>query len=133
MHPIIEKLKKEHQLILHAFKNIKKIGPETRISGKILSSIKNDLIEHLSNEDENIYPVLKHAAVNDKYTNKIVELFVSEMEALSTTILQFFEKYHDKEADKDFLKEFDIIFTALEKRIVKEENILFEEYNKCIN
>jgi hypothetical protein len=53
---IIEGFKKEHSGIIEAFKEVKKLGVLTKEGHAKLSSLLPNSLDHLWNEDEQLYP-----------------------------------------------------------------------------
>ena len=91
-------------------------------------SIKASLLEHLWNENERIYPVLRKEAEHNKSLKELLDLFAIEMENVSKVVEQFFNKFHEGTVDRNFTHEFEAVFAAISKRIKNEEEILYGEY-----
>ncbi len=93
-------------------------------------STKADLLAHLKKEDEHLYPVLKKEAEINKHLESILDSFSSEMENISRSALEFFEKYSDGVLDSKYVEAFETLYAALSARMNNEETVLFAEYEK---
>jgi hypothetical protein len=87
------------------------------------------LLTHIKKEDEQLYPVLKKEAENNKQLESALDLCAIDMENVSRIVLEFFDKYSRRAfSDTELQREFENLFTALDKRIKDEEDILYGEY-----
>ncbi len=130
MSALIDKLKKEHSEIVTALNEVKELGI---LSSKVMLrflSVKECFLAHLQKEDEQLYPVLRKEAENNKELKKTLDLFAMDMENVSKAAQEFFDKYSKGVLDKKFVGEFESLFVALGKRIWNEEDILYEVYEK---
>ncbi len=128
MSALIEEFKKEHSEIVAALNEVKELGILSREGQVKLMSIKENLFEHLKNEDERLYPVLRKEAKNNKRLESTLDLFALDMENVSRVVIEFFDKYSRGISCEEFPREFENLFVALGKRIKNEENILYSEY-----
>ncbi len=130
MSKLIEEFKSDHVEISDIFREVTVLGITSEESRKKLFHAKSKLIAHLKKEDEEFYPILwKEAETNQNLKQKL-ESFANEMEAITITILAFFEKYSDVKLENDFENEFTDIYLALTNRINNEESTLYPEYEK---
>ena len=94
-------------------------------------SLEVSLLAHLEMEDDQLYPALKKEAEHSNSIKDTLELFAIDMENVSKTVREFFEKYSEGfsgvELDK-LSEDFENLFSALTKRICNEEESLYEEY-----
>ncbi len=130
MSALIEEFKREHSEIVAILNKAKELGLLSKEGQVTLMSIKANLLEHLWNENERLYPILWKAAERDKDLKELLDLFAIEMEGVSEVAQQFFNKFYEGTLDKNFPHKFEEFFTAISKRIKNEEEILFDEYEK---
>lgn len=62
MSVLVERLKREHTVIVDVLNKVKEIGINSKEGQGKLLSIKNALLAHLKVEDEQLYPTLKKEA-----------------------------------------------------------------------
>ncbi len=128
---LIEDLKKEHNLIIGILNEVKKIGIGSQEAGDKLLSAKKGFLGHLKKEDDNLYPVLKKAAESDEKLKRELTVLKEDLQEISKFALDFFEKYSKGSAlSLDFARDFGQLFAKLGARIKKEENILYEAYDR---
>ena len=125
---LIEELKREHLELFATLNKVKELGVLTSEGQEKLLSAKESLLAHLKKEDEQLYPTLKKEAEQNKDIKSTLDLFAMDMEIVSKTALEFFDKYADGVIDAKFEGEFEDLFVALGKRIKNEEEILYENY-----
>ena len=130
MTELIEELKKEHADIIDLLDRVKELGVISQEGRAILLSAKTRLLAHLQKEDEKLYPVLRREAENNRWLKLNVEIFAADMDTISKTAIDFFEKYSDDDTGLEFFKDSLRLFTTLRGRIGKEERILYAEYDK---
>jgi hypothetical protein len=128
---LIEELKKEHSEILAALNEVKELGILSKEGQDKLMSLEVSLLAHLGIEDDQLYPALKKEAEHNNSIKDTLDLFAMDMENVSKSVLEFFEKYSEGFSGMD-LKElsddFENLLAALTKRIRNEEESLYEEY-----
>ena len=127
---LIDQLIKEHFKILADLTEANNLGIITEKGQSKLFSAKADLLEHLKNEDEHLYPVLRKEAENNKNLEIILNTFSNEMEDISISIMKFIDKYSNGVLDSKYVVSFESIFATLSARIKKEESVIFVEYEK---
>ncbi|MFQ5963801.1 MAG: hemerythrin domain-containing protein [Candidatus Scalinduaceae bacterium] len=129
MSALIDELKKEHSGIIATLNEVKEIDILSKEGHNKLMSVNALLLTHLQKEDEQLYPVLRKEAENDKQLEHTLNLYAMDMENVSRAVLEFFDKYfRGKIPDKELQKEFENLSVALSKRIRNEEDILYDEY-----
>ncbi len=126
----IELLKDEHKKMLWFLEQCKQIGINSDQGKNLFNSAKETLLGHLQLEDNELYPILREAAKQNRELSETLDLFASEMNEISEAVLNFFEKYKDGDKSNSFVNDFDIILNKLADRIFKEESILYFEYAK---
>ncbi|MEE9605484.1 MAG: hemerythrin domain-containing protein [Candidatus Scalindua sp.] len=130
MSALIEELKKDHSEIVDALNEVKELGILSKEGQSKLMSAKERFLTHLKKEDEQLYPVLRKKAENNKQLESALDLCAIDMENVSRIVLEFFDKYYGGVIDEDFPREFERFFAAFSKRIKDEEDILYDEYDK---
>jgi hypothetical protein len=130
MSALVEELKKDHSEIVDALNEVKELGILSKEGQSKLMSAKERFLTHLKKEDEQLYPVLRKKAENNKQLESALDLCAIDMENVSRIVLEFFDKYYGGVIDEDFPREFERFFAAFSKRIKDEEDILYDEYDK---
>jgi Hemerythrin HHE cation binding domain len=129
MSRLIEQLKGEHAAIVGVLGQVKELGIGSAEGREKLLAAKASFLAHLRKEDAELYPVLKRAAESDPRLKRTLEMFANDMEKISKATLQFFEKYAQG-AGPDFAKDFGTLFGTLTARTRREENIIYQEYDR---
>ena len=125
---LIEELKKEHSEIVAALNEVKKLGILSKEGQDKLTSVQTSLRAHLEMEDDQLYPILRKQAENNKDLKNTLDLFEMDMENVSTIVQEFFDKYSEEFSGEKLQEDFENLFAALSKRISNEEASLYEEY-----
>ncbi len=125
---LIEELKKEHAEIVAALKEVKKLGILSKEGQNKLMSVEASLLAHLEIEDDQMYPVLRKEAEQNKNLKNTLDLFAMDMDNVSKVVQDFFEKYSEDLSGEDLPEDFENLYTALIKRISNEEESLYGEY-----
>ncbi len=128
MSALIDEFKKEHSEIMAILKEVKELGIHSEEGRSKLMSAKDHLLEHLHNENEQLYPVLKKEAEHNKTLQDELDIFAIDPEYLTRVVTEFFDEYSGGAVDKDFQINFDSLFAALNARIRNEEESLYMEY-----
>ena len=130
MPKLIEELKKEHTVIVETLNRIKKLGISSAEGKNTLLAAKNILLAHLKKEDEQLYPFLNKVAKNNDNLARILEIFAKDIDIISKTALDFFDKYSTSYSGIEFAKSFGNLFATLSQRISKEEKIIYKKYDE---
>ncbi len=130
MSALIEEFKREHSEIVATLNEVKELGISSKEGQAKLMSAKVSLLAHIKKEEEQFYPVLRKEAEINKQLESILDLLAVSMMDASRVALEFFDKYSRGVSGKEFPKEFENLFVALDKRIRNEEDILFPVYEK---
>ena len=130
MSALIEGFKKEHSEIIATLNEVEELSILSREGQAKLVSVKASLLEHLWNEDEQLYPVLRKEAEHNKKLKEILDVFANDTENIYGDMLEFFGKYTEGATDSKFKGAFEHLFAALRTRIRNEENFLYDEYEK---
>ena len=128
MSVLIEELKKDHSEIVAILKEVKELGILSKEGQAKLLSAKAHLLKHLNKEDEQLYPVLRKKAEENKQLQDALDLCAMDMENVSRAVQEFFDKCSRGVSGKELQKEFENLFAALDKRVRNEEDILYDEY-----
>ncbi len=121
----------DHVEMISILQKVKELRIGTVEAKQELFQVKDMLLNHLSKEDEQLYPVLKKAAKSDNSLAKKLNTFAKDLEEISGFVINFFEKSDDR-ASMEFARGFGKLFVTLNKRIQREEIILYPQYNKYI-
>lgn len=131
MSELIEGFKKEHSGFVEAFREIKELGVLTKEGHARLMFLLPDVLDHLWNEDERFYPVIRKASEQNKKLKKILIYFVNGLGSLHEEILLFMTKYSEGFVMYNtFQREYERLSDAISKRIGYEENFLYDEYEE---
>ncbi len=130
MSTLIDKLKQEHVHLFQILDEVKALGISSKEGQEKLLSVRNIILAHLKEEDDDLYPPLHKAAEKDDKLKGMLNLFIDEMEEISGTALKFFDKYAQGGTGLDFAKDFGGLVAGLKARMRREENILYTAYNK---
>jgi len=87
-------------------------------------------MKKLKKEDIKLYPALREAAKNNIDLKHIADLYANDMNTISKTALEFFEKYETGGDSAEFGKDYKKLFVVLTERIMKEETILYKKYDE---
>ncbi len=130
MSALIDELKKEHSEIITIFNEAKGLGILSREGQAKLMTVKARLLTHLKKEDEQLYPVLRKKAENNKFIKNTLDIYAINIEDVSRVVIEFFDKYSGEVLGTELQEEFDRLFAVLSIRIRSEEDILYEVYEK---
>jgi len=93
-------------------------------------SAKNSFLAHLKKEDEQIYPLLNRAAENDPELKTTLDFYAKNMDEISITVFDFFEKYSYGDSGLEFSTDYGIFYTTLSMRISKEEAVIYKKFDE---
>ena len=130
MSKLIDELREEHTIIAATLNKIEKIGVFSKKGQDVLFSAKSTLLSHLKKEDEQLYPVLHESAKKDTVLKRTLDMFAKDMEKISKSVLEFFDKYSEGGTGMAFARDYGQFFAALSSRIRREEDILYTKYNE---
>jgi hypothetical protein len=129
---LIEELKKEHSELVAILNEVKGLDILSKEGQAKLLSAKERFLSHLKKEDRQLYPVLIKEANDNELLEGTLVLLAIDMSDVSRVVQEFFDKYYGGVIDEDFQKEFETFFAVISKRIMDEEDILYDEYDKII-
>ncbi|MDR4503647.1 MAG: hemerythrin domain-containing protein [Candidatus Scalindua sp.] len=127
---LIEELKHEHSDILATLNEVKKLGILSKEGQTKLLAAKAVLLEHLQNEDDRLYPILKANAEQNKALENTLDLFAMDMKNVSNIVKKFFKKFSIGVVYDEIQKDFELLFSALVERIKNEEDLLYDELER---
>ncbi|WP_408097008.1 hemerythrin domain-containing protein [Peredibacter sp. HCB2-198] len=130
MSQLISKLKGDHKKLVEVLEEVAKLGIAHPETPKKLTAAKAALLAHLKHEDVELYPVLRKAAETDANIKSTLNILAKDMESLAPKALAFFDKYEKGGSPMDFVKDFSQLRSALSTRIRREEETLYELFNK---
>jgi len=129
----IDSLKRQHNEISEAIKNIKtlitgnNLESEANEAALLINTLAGKLKIHLNTEDKYMYPVLLRN--ESSQVRNTAGLYIDEMGEISEVFTQYKEKYNTRSkitADiEGFKAESSRVFSILEDRIAKEEASLY--------
>lgn len=129
MSDLVSELKYEHSQISECFSKVMKLGVNSEEGKKLLFSAKSYLPAHLKKEDEKLYPVLWKEAENNSDLKRMLGVYASDMDATLKVALEFFDKYASDGDPDMFSEDFNKLFRVLNKRIMREEAVIYKKYN----
>jgi len=130
MSKLIEELKREHRVIVGTINEVNRLGIGTKEGQNMLMSAKNSFLAHLKKEDEQIYPLLNRAAENDPELKTTLDFYAKNMDEISITVFDFFEKYSYGDSGLEFSTDYGIFYTTLSMRISKEEAVIYKKFDE---
>ena len=130
MTALIEEFKREHSEIVEALKEVKALGILTKEGQAKLMSVKPSLIEHLSKEDEKLYPVLWKEAEQNRKLKADLDVFAKDWESVSVFVFGFLDKYNKGLLRTRLLRGFETLNFVLLNRMRNEEKFLYDAYDK---
>lgn len=130
---LIDDLKKDHAAIEMVLGQVRDLGIGSSEGQSTLLAAKQGLLAHLSKEDAQLYPRLRKAAESNEKLKRTLDVFAADMQDISRSALQFFQKYAAGGSGLEFAADFGKLVAALRQRIHKEENLLYVEYEKLGN
>ena len=130
MSAFIDSLREEHTAIKESLIKISAMDLSSKEARLQLLIIKEVFINHLQKEDDEMYPRLKAASSSDEQLMSILKYMEDEIKLISQFVFIFFDKFSKKATPAGFDREFSLICSTLIKRIEKEEEVFFPEYEK---
>lgn len=133
---LTDQLQHEHQELLNLYiqtnSALKNFDAEGVAQG--LDTMRDLLNSHLLTEKVRLFVYLDHFFAGDEVNRLLVREFRRELDQIAHVVLAFFKKYRDigsgKRSLAGFAKEFQAIGVALNKRIEKEERVLYPLYQE---
>lgn len=93
--------------------------------------LKRELLAHLELEDSHLYPELVRAASDSRLPvpMEVANTYRRSMEAVSTALKAFFERYNASFELEDFQRDWPLVAQMLADRIESEETRLYPLYD----
>ena len=129
----MEKWKEEHVAIENALATAVELDICSKEGQKKMGEVKSLIVKHLQSEDDSLYPLLRRAAKEDVFLQKMIDLFAMDMEEISGKIGKFFEEYEKNPEDDIFDSKLGRIIDILKTRITREESIFMKEYDTIMD
>ena len=123
---LADQLHHEHAIMLDVLKQLRTTGPATEAGHELLLKARSLIINHLQQEDDHIYPVLRA----NEFTHDIATNFSEEMGLLAQRFIDFFERYDAPDNTSEFSSELGRLLAILQKRISREEYVLLPTYKQ---
>jgi len=132
MGQLIQELRSEHLEIIRLMEAVKLFGPSSSEGKQKLMAAKEKLLAHLRKEDVLLYPTLLKAASRKKRLREVVELFVNDMEGVTSQAMKFFRDYEMGDSNGELKWNFEELVAVLVQRITREDLVLYHEYEKLM-
>ena len=132
MSELVNELKQEHKDITAVLIELKNIGASSDEGMALLAQSEALLLNHLSKEDNQLYPPLHEKAKYDFSFKVTLDTFGTEMEEITKFVLGFYKKYinQDKINRTEFVNDISKFISALKNRIMKEEVAIYRAFEK---
>ena len=126
---LVEELKKGHSLVIEALNQARKLGIDTKEGQNEILSAKDTILAHMKKEDEEFYPVLRKAAESNSKLNELIAEFDKDIKEISHYSIEFFDN-KNAVMGSNLAAETEKFIAILDRRILREETFLFEEFKK---
>ena len=127
---LIDQLVKEHSEIFADLTEANNLGIITKEGQSKLFWTKADLLVHLKNKDEHLYPILRKEAENNKDLESILNLFSIEMDDISKSVIEFIDKYSNGVLDSKYVESFESILQLLAQGWKKRSLLFLQSMKK---
>jgi len=132
MSKLIIELTEEHKQItsiLNKLQNAELLSPKTK---ELLNNSKLLFLSHLEKEDTLLYPPLYKKAESDASLARTLEIYSLEMDKITEFVTDFYHKHTSGNTIKksEFIMDLTFLILKLQGRIMKEELVIYTEYNK---
>ncbi|MAI90303.1 hemerythrin domain-containing protein [Ponticaulis sp.] len=124
---LLETLELEHVAILNTLKAARMAGVHTEAGRELLVNARALIMEHLRKEDEFVYTRMH----DDPEAGAVSDQFCDEMRGLAPVLNTFFDKYETSEHASEFSGELGRLLGILQKRITREEFLLYPTVRKA--
>jgi len=129
---LIQELQQEHGQLLSQLQQVRNVGVETAEGVTLLGQVKTALLQHLSKEDELLYPVFREKAQGEAVLEGLLLMMADEMSEITEFVLGFFDQLENKPGSPEIAGLFLQVGSQLLKRIRLEEVTLYPEYERLI-
>lgn len=132
MKALISELKQEHNSLREQVALIKKQGIVSAEGFNSLQHLRELLQAHILREEIDLYPQLELAAKNDDDLRIMLDRFQGEMQEITSTADQFFQRYNSRTQSLDFARDVARLFSILTNRMVTEETVLYPRMEQLV-
>lgn len=132
---VYKNLKREHLEIIEVLNSLKDKKYKLEEKKNVLLLLKSKILKHIEIEDEHLYPILYARAEKNGNLKRLLSMFASEMEQISSFIKNFYKTYFDDNVNDpvNLSKSIGRLLVMIKTRIRREEKILFPEYTKIFS
>jgi len=127
---IIVDLRREHRVIISSLLRAKELALKSQEGYEVLRDAWQELQRHLGREDDMLYGRLREAAMDDPGLSGLLDRFQAEAASVTAAAAEFFQRVERDSEAVDLAREFGMFVSILRDRILREEEILFPEYEK---
>lgn len=128
MSTLVSELKTEHAQLLKLMQRAQDLGPVPE-AFQLLDSGKKLMLAHFQKEDTYLYPKLE-AATGYPEIQSALNLFRSDMAAISKNVAEFFSKHQNGKTSPGFATDFGRLMGSLKTRLRREEERLYPLFDK---
>jgi hypothetical protein len=127
---LMEEYRAEHLEIVAMLREAKELCVGSQGGPEKLLKAKEALFAHLDREVLELKPALMAAAETNDGLRESLEDYDKDMREVDEIARDFFDNYRNDCSDMRFIKDFGTLLIMLRDIFAKEENILFQEYEK---
>ncbi len=133
MNTLINDLTNEHHIVIGILNEIASLNITSDEAKEKLKTVKDSLINHIKKEDAQLYPFLKKQAETNTSLKSKLDMFAKDMDIVTKSVFEFFDHYENEESNHEFAKRFGRLVGMLKTRIMKEEKVIYKEYENLQN
>lgn len=130
MSEMLDRFRREHAEIISTLKQAKELCVSSLPGHEKLMSVRGMLLDHMSAEDDLLYPALRAAAGDSEELKKVIDEFETDATEVSRRAREFFDRYDMECSDIGFIRDFALLMMMLMERIAREEEVLYYEFNR---
>lgn len=130
MSEMLMRFRREHAEIINTLKQAKELCVSSLPGHEKLMSVRGMLLDHLSAEDDLLYPALRAAAGDSEELKKVIDEFEADATEVSLRAREFFDRYDMECSDIGFIRDFALLMMMLMERIAREEEVLYYEFDR---
>lgn len=127
---VIEDLRGEHRIIIGSMIRARELSLNSREGHEALKKFWDDLVEHLKKEDDVIYGRLREAASGDPKLMEVLNGFEQDAAQVTREAGVFLKKVEVEDNPLALAREFGVFVSLLRDRLMREEDMIFPEYEK---
>lgn len=130
MSDFIDRLKEDHVQLIETLMAANRAGITSAAGRELLMQAQQAFNLHLQKEDNGLYPLLHRGSKNNPKLDYLLDEFATEMTQATKMVHDFYEQLDRNTDEIQLATSFGALCQSLSKRIKREENILYEEYEK---